>query len=103
MNCDYGYAKLQSINGNEYLIKNLPLILQKQNRIRLKKSVEEEMKLDLSQIESIEISKKCDCEPNLIGIVNYDYDKEEFYLINGCRLSINEDEYDMSPIFHESI
>ena len=24
-------------------------------------------------------------------------------MINGCRLSINQDEYDMSPVFHESI
>lgn len=51
----------------------------------------------------MEISKKCSIEPNLIGIINYDFEKEEFYLINGCRLSINEAEYDMSPIFHESI
>ena len=34
MNCDYAYAKLQSINGSEYLIKNLPLVLLKQNNIQ---------------------------------------------------------------------
>ena len=32
MNCDYAFAKFQGINGNEYFLKNFPVVLLKNNK-----------------------------------------------------------------------
>lgn len=98
MNCDYAYGKLQGINGAEHSLKNFPVLLLKKHSPRQPPSLE----LDLSAVETLQLTK-CSQEPNLIGLLSYDYDKEKFFLLNGCKMQIDDAQYDTSPVFDEAV